>query len=98
MPCGYRKKRPGVVIETDRIVEAGGLRCIFTKPHHPFRTVMEPPRWTQPEAGTVACKRSQFAAVSRCVESEQNDSEAWLVSETIQQGSQSLHVVGGGGD
>src|SRR5271156_1160259 len=63
MPCRYRKKRPGVVIETDRVVEARGFRCIFAKPHHPVGTVVEPPRRTQPETGIVAGKRSQFAAV-----------------------------------
>src|SRR3984885_2008188 len=87
VPSGYRKKRPGVVIETDRVVEAGSLRRTFAKPHHPFRTVMKPPCRTQPQAGIVSGKRSQFAAVSRFVESEQNDREAWLVAETIQQGA-----------
>src|SRR5215468_17074 len=39
-----------VVVEPHRIVEAGGLGHPSAETHHPFRTVMEPPRWPESQA------------------------------------------------
>jgi len=38
------KESSSVIIESDRIVEAGGLSGMFTKAHYAFGAVVEPPR------------------------------------------------------
>src|SRR5690606_22525809 len=39
----YRRKGARVVVETDRIVEAGGFRREFAETAHAFGAVVEPP-------------------------------------------------------
>src|SRR6266480_3257500 len=40
---GYRKKCPRVVVEADRVVEAGSLRGLLAKTLHALGAVVEPP-------------------------------------------------------
>src|SRR5712692_6163133 len=95
---GNRKKRTSVIIETDSVVEAGGLRGVFTKTHYAFGTVMEPPCGTEPETGIMSGKRGKFTAVGRFIEGEQNDSESRFIPEAVQQWFQRPHKVGRHGD
>src|SRR5258708_27753303 len=44
MSRGNREKRTGIVIEADRVVKAGSLRCVFPKPHHASMPFVVPPR------------------------------------------------------
>jgi hypothetical protein len=73
VPRGNRNKRSTVIIETDSVVESGSLGSVLAKTHHPFGTVVEPPRGTQPETWIVSGKWGKFATISRFIESKQNN-------------------------
>src|SRR5579862_9738899 len=57
------EERTRVVVEPHRIVEARSLGDIFAEAEHAFRTVEEPPRRAQAEAGVVSGERSQLTAI-----------------------------------
>ena len=46
-----------IVLEADRIIEAGCLGGELPEAPHAFRRVVEPPRWPQFEDRIVACER-----------------------------------------
>ena len=93
VPRRNRQKRPRVVIESHRVVEARRLRRLLAESAHPFRAVVEPPWRAQFQARIMPGQRRQFPAVGRLVQREQNDRQPRLVAEAVQQGPQRVDIT-----
>src|SRR5258708_9532126 len=94
---GNRKKCTGVVVESDRVVEAGRLGGLSPESQHRLGSVVEPPRRTQLEAGVMAGQRREVPGVGALVEREQNQQKIAARSEAIPQGLEPRSEVGLGG-
>src|SRR5918993_2417135 len=63
VPGRDRGEGAGVVIEPDGVAEAGRLRRQLAEAAYPFRRVVEAPGRAEMQAGIVAGKRRELAAV-----------------------------------
>ena len=66
----------------------------FAKPAHAGDRVEEPPGRAEPQRGIMAGERGEFARIGGLVEREQDDRQALLVAEAVEQRLQRAHVVG----
>src|SRR3984893_6493837 len=94
---GNREKCTGVVVESDRVIEAGRLGALSPESQHGLGGVVEPPRRTQLEAGIVAGQRREFPRVGALVERKQNQQKISARAEAIQQWFERRCEVGLGG-
>src|ERR1700751_3028275 len=95
VPSGNRNKRSTVIIDTDRVVESGSFGSVLAKTHHPFGTVVEPPRGTEPETWRVSRKWGKFATRRRCREWNQKKRETRVVAAARDQRLQGLPIARG---
>ena len=70
-----RQEGPGVVVESDRVVKAGGFGGLLAEAAHAFGAVVEPPGGAELQRRIVAGQRRELAAVGRLVQSKENDRE-----------------------
>src|ERR1700745_1726780 len=81
VPRRNREKGSRVVVETDRIVEAGRPGYLWTNTHHPVRTVVKTTRRPELQAWIMPGQRRQLPAVGRLVQREKNNRQIALVAE-----------------
>ena len=88
-----RQERAGVVDESGRVGEAGGLGDRPAVAQHSFDAVEEPPRRAEAHGRVVPGQRGEFAAERRLVEGEHDEPEARVVAEPVEQRSEAVDVV-----
>ena len=94
VPRGNGEEGSGVVVESDGVVEAGGLGGQLAEAHHAFGAVVKPPGRSQAKAGVMPCQRRQLAAVGGFIQGKEDDGERGVVAEALQQRLQRVHVFG----
>src|SRR5690349_1330056 len=93
VPRRDRKEGAGIVVEADGIEKAGSLGGHLAEAPHPFRAVVEPPGRAELQARIMAGQRRELAGVDALVQREQDDREARLVAEAIEQRLQRMDVI-----
>src|SRR4029077_8436003 len=93
MPSRNREEGTGIIVQTNRLVEARRLGHTLAEPSHPLRAVVKPPRRPEPQARIVPPHWSQFPAVSRFIQSEKNDRQIALIAELIEQRAKRVHII-----
>src|SRR6202051_4799514 len=95
---GNREKCTGIVVESDRVIEACRLGALPPESQHGLGGVVEPPRRTQLEAGVVAGQRREFPRVGALVERKENEQKIASRAKAIQQWFERRSEAGLGGE
>src|SRR3954452_10490053 len=93
MPRWNRKECARVVVEANGVVEAGRFRRHLAESPHAFGRIVEPPGGAELQARIMAGKRRELARVSAFIEGKQDDRQARVISEAIEQWLQGSDVV-----
>ena len=94
VPRRDRQEGAGVVVEADGVVEARRLGRHLAEAAHALRAVVEPPGRAQLQARIMAGERRQLARIGALVEGEEDDRQARLVAEPVEQRLQRLDIIG----
>src|SRR5262245_5356292 len=90
----YGWKCSCIVVEADGVVEACRLCRHLAEATHAFRTVMEPPGRAEFQRRIDAGERREFARIARLVKGKENDGQAGLEADCVEQRLQCRDVVG----
>ncbi len=85
VPGRNRQQGPGVVVESHQVGEPGGLHDLVVEPPHALWAVVEPPRGPEPQGRVVAGHGCQLTPIGRLVQGVDDDSQAGLVAEPVEQ-------------
>ena len=94
VPNGDGGIGPRVIVEARGVVETAGLRDQFSEAHHAVPAVEEPPRRPQTHGRVVAREGCQFPREGRFVQHEDDQAEARLAAEAVEQRLQVARELG----
>ena len=82
---GDRTEGARIVVESCGVVQSRCLRRLLAKSTHPLDRIVEPPRRSESHGGIVVGKRRELSRIRRFVEREENQRQARVMSELVQQ-------------